>query len=65
MPLKRGSSRQVIADNIRELMHQYHREGRLARSRPATPRKAVKQAAASAYSKARRTRGQGPPVPPK
>jgi len=55
MPLKRGSSRQVISDNIRELMHIYKREGRIARSRPATPGKAVKQAAAIAYSLARRS----------
>ena len=56
MPLKKGSSRQVISDNIRELMHTYKREGRISRSHPANPGKAVKQAAAIAYSMARRSK---------
>ena len=56
MPLKRGSSRQVISDNIRTLMHTYHREGRIVRSHPPTTRQAVKQAAAIAYAMARRSR---------
>jgi hypothetical protein len=59
MPLKRGNTRKVISDNIRELMHAYQREGRIGRSRPASPRKAVKQAAAIAYRKAR----ESGPVP--
>jgi hypothetical protein len=60
MPLKRGRSRKVISEYIRELMHTYHREGRIGRSRPADARKAVKQAAAIAYALARRGRnGEG------
>ena len=59
MPLKRGNSRKVISENIRELMHAYKREGRIGRSRPPSTRKAVKQAAAIAYRKAR----QSGPVP--
>ena len=53
MPLKRGHSRKVISENIRELMRSYWREGRIGRSRPGSTRKAVKQAAAIAYRKAR------------
>jgi hypothetical protein len=63
MPLKRGSSRRIIADNIRELMRTYQREGRIGRSRPATSKKAVSQAAAIAYRVAGET-GEAP-VPPK
>lgn len=59
MPLKRGSSRQVISENIRTLMHTYQREGRIVRSQPRDARKAVKQAAAIAYAMARRSRKQG------
>ena len=55
MPLKRGTTRQVIAENIRELMHVYPREGHLSGSRPPTARKAVKQAAAIAHALARRS----------
>ncbi len=53
MPLKRGNSRKVISENIRELMHTYKREGHMGRSRPPSSGKAVKQAAAIAYRKAR------------
>ena len=49
MPLKRGHSRKLISENIRELMHVYKREGRIGRSRPADTAKAVRQAAAIAY----------------
>jgi len=59
MPLKRGNSRKVISENIRELLRAYKREGRIGRSRPPSVRKAVKQAAAIAYRKAR----QSGPVP--
>jgi hypothetical protein len=53
MPLRRGHSRKVISENIRELMRTYKRDGRIGRSRPPTTRKAVKQAAAIACRKAR------------
>jgi hypothetical protein len=49
MPLKRGHSRRLIAENIRELMHTYKREGHIGRSRPPDKAKAAKQAAAIAY----------------
>jgi hypothetical protein len=58
MPLKKGSSRRTIASNIRELLHTYHRQGRIGRSRPARARKAVQQAAAIAYRVAREGEGQ-------
>jgi hypothetical protein len=62
MPLKRGSSRKVISENIKELMHTYKREGHIGSSRPPNPGKAAQQAAAIAYRKARET-GRGPGKP--
>lgn len=64
MPLKKGASRKVISDNIRELMHGYQRHGRLGRSRPPNPGKAARQAAAIAYDQARRTASPGEQPPP-
>lgn len=62
MPLKRGSSRKVISDNIKELMHTYKKEGHVGRSRPHSKSRAAKQAAAIAYRKARET-GRQPGQP--
>jgi hypothetical protein len=62
MPLKRGSSRKVISENIKELMHTYKREGHIGAARPPDEGKAAKQAAAIAYRKARET-GREPGKP--
>lgn len=53
MPLKSGSGRKSIVANIKELMHSFHKSGRIGTSAPASNAKANKQAVAIALSKAR------------
>lgn len=54
MPLKKGKSKKVISSNIEELLHEYKKEGKIGTSRPKSMKKAQKQAAAIAYSLARK-----------
>lgn len=54
MPLKKGKSKKVISDNIKEIMHSYHKKGRIGTSIPETNKKAQKQAIAIAISMAKR-----------
>lgn len=53
MPLKSGSSQKTVSSNIKELMHAYKKKGTIGTSKPKSKKKAIKQAAAIAYSKAR------------
>lgn len=55
MPLKKGKSKKVISDNIKELMHSYHKKGTIGTSTPESDKKAQKQAIAIAFSKAGKT----------
>jgi hypothetical protein len=65
MPLKRGGSPAVVSENIRELVHDWERDGTIGNSRPETKEEAVKQAVAIALGEARRTaRGKTRPKPP-
>lgn len=52
MPLKKGSSKKTISKNIEKEMKKYKKTGKIGTSKPASKKKAVKQAAAIAYSKA-------------
>jgi hypothetical protein len=53
MPLQRGSSRKTVVANIRELMHSFQRSGRIGASKPASNKKANKQAVAIALRQQR------------
>lgn len=52
MPLKKGKSKKTISKNIKKEMNKYKKTGKVGKSKPASKKKAVKQAAAIAYSKA-------------
>ena len=56
MPLKKGSSQKTISTNIGEIVRKFKDSGKIGTSRPASKRAAVKQAAAIAYSTARKTK---------
>lgn len=53
MPLKKGSSQGTVSSNIKTLVHDYERKGSIGNSKPASKKKAVKQAVAIALDKAR------------
>lgn len=57
MPLKKGSSRKTVSSNIKTLVHDYERSGAIGTSKPASRKKAVKQAVAIALDKARESGG--------
>ncbi|HVL08010.1 MAG TPA: hypothetical protein VM512_02460 [Burkholderiaceae bacterium] len=58
MPLKEGKSRKTISSNIKKLVHEYDEQGHVANSRPASRKRAVKQAVAIALNKAGVSRRQ-------
>ena len=58
MPLKKGSSKATVSKNIKELVHKYDETGKIGNSKPASKRKAVKQAVAISLKKTGRSRTQ-------
>lgn len=56
MPLKKGSSKKVISENIGEMVGKYKRTGAIGTSKPSSSKKAVAQAAAIAYEEAGKAR---------
>jgi DnaJ-domain-containing protein 1 len=53
MPLKKGKSKKTISKNIETEMKKYKKTGKIGKgSKPESKKKATKQAAAIAYSKA-------------
>jgi hypothetical protein len=56
MPLMKGKSAKTISKNIGEMVRSFKESGKIGTSKPSSVRKAVKQAAAIAYSKAGKSR---------
>ncbi|HYD80480.1 MAG TPA: hypothetical protein VEC06_11780 [Paucimonas sp.] len=59
MPLAKGKSRETVSKNVKTLVHEYEKEGRIGSSHPSSKRKAVKQAVAIALKKAGKSKYQG------
>lgn len=58
MPLKKGSSKKTVSKNIKEVMDSYKSSGKIGTSKPASAKKAQKQAVAIAMSEARRSKAK-------
>jgi hypothetical protein len=54
MPLKSGKSKKTIQSNIKELVHRYESTGKIGASKPKSKKKAIRQAVAISYDKARK-----------
>lgn len=52
MPLKKGSSQKTISSNVGEMVSKFKKTGKIGTSKPASKKKAVKQAVAIALTKA-------------
>jgi hypothetical protein len=52
MPLKKGSSQKTVSKNISEMVGKYKETGKIGTSKPASKKKAVKQAVAIALTEA-------------
>lgn len=56
MPLKKGSSQEVVSNNIKVLVDEWEKDGSIGTSHPPTKRRAVKQAVAIALTAAGKSR---------
>lgn len=54
MPLKKGKSKEVFKENVKELIHSYEKKGKIGTSKPKSKAKAIKQAVAIAYREKRK-----------
>lgn len=52
MPLKKGKSKKVVSENIKEIMHSYKKTGKIGTSKPKSKKQALKQSVAISYDKA-------------
>ena len=57
MPIKKGSSKKTISNNVKEVFSAYKTSGKIGSSKPSSPAKAQKQAVAIALSTAGKSRG--------
>src|SRR5207237_10205864 len=58
MPLTKGKSREAVSKNIKTLVHEYEKEGKIGKTHPPSKRKAVKQAVAISLKKAGKSKYQ-------
>jgi hypothetical protein len=58
MPLTKGKSREAVSKNIKTLVHEYEKEGKIGKTHPSSKRKAVKQAVAISLKKAGKSKYQ-------
>jgi len=58
MPLKSGKSNKAVSSNIKTLVEDWRRSGKIGSSHPANKKAAVRQAVAISMSKAGRSRAQ-------
>ena len=52
MPLKKGKSKKVVSENIKEIMHSYKKTGKIGTSKPKSKKQSLKQSVAISYDKA-------------
>lgn len=60
MPLKSGKSQDTVKRNIKTLVHEYEDRGTISKTKPASKKKAIKQAVAISLKKAGKSRTQQP-----
>jgi hypothetical protein len=56
MPLKKGSSQEVVSSNIKTLVDDWKKDGSIGTSHPSTKKKAITQAVAIALTTAGKSR---------
>ena len=64
-PLKKGGSGATVSENIRELVHDWEKDGTIGNSHPPDKRSAVRQAVAISLETARETAHGKVRPPPK
>lgn len=58
MPLKKGKSQKVISENIREIIHNWEKDGKIGNIRVKSKKRALKMAVAIALKSANKSRGR-------
>lgn len=56
MPLSKSKSKKAIQSNVKELVHSYEKKGKIGTSKPASKKKAIKQAVAISLNTARKSK---------